>query len=316
MQTTVRILAQVVFALLLPVAAMAQAVPNGNMENWAVRAGSESPVNWLTADDVAATAAGFPVQFNTTIKAPDARGGSFAARLENKAVPLFGVAPGLLILGSRITGGDGDFPAGLPYTGRPARMEFYYKLAGTAAALAADSAAAFIVLTRTVNGQQQVIAAGETYLLTPAASYALSTVPLRYASNLAPDSLQIIFASALSENAFSGVVSAGTALTIDDIALTGTVAAARNPALEAALTVYPNPSPNREFRLASPGNPAVATAPYTITDATGHVVRTATASSISLASGRPLELRGLPAGVYLLQLRTPDGPLSRKLLIP
>jgi hypothetical protein len=139
----------------------------------------------------------------------------------------------------------------------------------------------------------------------------LLNLPLEYDRNETPDTLRIIFLSSLEE-----VPTVGTELFIDDVTLTGTVAAAKNPALEAALTVYPNPSPNGEFSLASPGNSGVATAPYTITDAAGHVVRTAAAAPASMANGRPLELRGLPAGVYLLQLRTPEGPLTRKLMIP
>ena len=303
--------------VLAPLGVAAQVPANGGLENWAVRNGTEQPAGWSTLNDIAA-AAGSPILPNTTIKSTDARSGSFAARLENKSLFGFGVAPGLLILGRALTSSDlSDFSAGVPYTGRPARLDFQYKLTGTAAALVADSATVAVLLTRTVNGQQQAVAVGSLVLRTAAANYTPGTVPLAYTSNQTPDSLQIVFASALSENSAAGVATAGTVFTVDDIALAGgTVQATKNPALQAALNVYPNPSPNGDFHLSSVTNPAVATAPYTISDATGRVVRTAPAAPLRMAGGRLVELRGLPAGVYLLQLRTPEGPLTRKLLLP
>ncbi|UOQ65146.1 T9SS type A sorting domain-containing protein [Hymenobacter volaticus] len=197
---------------------------------------------------------------------------------------------------------------GLPFTNRAANMQFYYKLTGDNAL--PDSAYAIVALTRTTGGTTQTIASGSLRLL-PATAYTLATVPLRYTSALTPDSIHIGFASGLAD-----VRHEGTTLFIDDVTMTGLVSATKNPVLEASLNVYPNPSSNSEFRLASPTKPSVATAPYTITDATGHVVRTSAAVPASLANGRPLELRGLPAGVYMLQLHTPEGVLTRKLLIP
>ncbi|WP_375434471.1 T9SS type A sorting domain-containing protein [uncultured Hymenobacter sp.] len=321
MKATLLALVTASFSLFASTTSSAQAVSNGTFETWVTRTGLEVPQSWTTVDEGIETS---PFgSFYTTVTASkdlSSHAGTFAAKLETKNDPfvsmLFGPIPGGLLLG------NADFEAvadildtrdisnigGQPFTTRAANMQFYYRLTGASAL--PDSAYAIVALTRTVGGTTQTIASGSLRLL-PAAAYALASVPLQYTSSLAPDSIHVAFASGLA-----GVRTVGTTLFVDDVVMTGVVAAAKNPALEASLTVYPNPSPNREFRLASPGNLTVATASYTITDATGHVVRTAAAVPAGLANGRPLELRGLPAGVYMLQLRTPEGLLTRKLLVP
>ena len=286
-----------------------QAIPNGSFENWARRGPTEAPTGWITTDDIAGVQLGgpLPVSTNTVVKSTDRRGGSFAARLQTQNFLGQVVVPGILLLGSRLNIDD-DFPGGIPYTSRPARLQLYYKLSSAAAT--ADSALVRMALTRTVNGNLQVIGSA-VQVLAPQASYTLLDVPLTYLLPIVPDTLRMLITSGSVKTP-----TAGTLLFIDDISLTGTVQAAKNPALEAALNVYPNPSPNGEFQLSSVAQPAVATAPYTISDAAGHVVRTAPAAPLRMATGRPVELRGLPAGVYLLQLQTPEGPLMRKLLLP
>ncbi|MDF7813696.1 T9SS type A sorting domain-containing protein [Hymenobacter sp. YC55] len=299
----------------------AQAISNGTFETWVSRRGLEVPFSWTTVDEgiESSPAGGF---YNTVTASKDgsSHAGTYAAKLETKSDPLFstlfGPVPGGLLLGTADFNSVTDVLAdrdisgvgGLPFTTRAANMQFYYKLTGNNAL--PDSAYAIVALTRTTGGTTQTIASGSLRLL-PAAAYTLASVPLQYTSALTPDSIHIAFASGLADTR-----TAGTTLFVDDVVMTGIVSATKNPALEAALTVYPNPSSNSEFRLTSPTKPTVATAPYTITDATGHVVRTSAAAPASLANGRPLELRGLPAGVYMLQLNTSEGLLTRKLLIP
>ncbi|WBO82996.1 T9SS type A sorting domain-containing protein [Hymenobacter yonginensis] len=279
-----------------------QAIPNGTLETWSQRGLFESPQSWLTFDDIISALVGpLPFSTNTTVKSTDKRGGSFAAKLETQNFQ--DNFPGVLLLGTRI-GNTNTLGGGIPYTNRPANLQFYYKMTGPAA----DSAGVQVALFKTVNGNPEIVA-DAFQILAPQAGYTLVTLPLTYRRADTPDTLQIFFASGLANN-----ITAGTALFIDDVSLTGTVQAAKNPALDAALTVYPNPSPSGEFRLSSVANPAVATAPYTLSDATGRVVRTATAAPLGTAGGRPVDLRGLPAGVYLLQLNTPDGPVTRKLI--
>lgn len=324
MKTTLLALAATAASLLTASTTSAQVatVPGGNFDTWITRNSLEVPQNWTTIDEALKLGLG-PLGglYNTVTVTKDAgsRTGAFAAKMETKLDPfigtLLGPVPGGVILGS-INATDLDVvvedrdistAGGLPFTTRAASMQFYYKLTGTNAL--ADSAFALVSLTRTVNGTVQTIATGEVRLQ-PATAYTLNTLPLTYRSSLTPDSVHIAFVSGLAV-----APTAGTILTVDDVTMNGVVASTQNPALAAALTVYPNPSASGEFRLASLSNPAVATAPYSITDATGRVVRSAVAAPASLAAGRPLELNGLPAGVYLLNLRTPEGPVTRKLML-
>ncbi|MBC6696531.1 T9SS type A sorting domain-containing protein [Hymenobacter sp. BT190] len=280
-----------------------QAVPNGTLETWAQRGASESPQTWLTLDDVLAELLGpLPFSTNTTVKSTDKRSGNFAAKLQTQDFQ--GELPGFLVLGTRLGAGNNDIGGGVAYTSRPANLQFYYKTTGPAS----DSAGVQVALYKTVNGNSEIVA-DAFQILAPQAGYTLVTLPLTYRRPDTPDTLRLAFASGLAQN-----ITTGTSLFIDDVSLTGTVQSARNPALDATLTVYPNPSPNGVYQLSSVANPAVATAPYTISDATGRVVRTAAAAPRSAAGGRPVELRDLPAGVYLLQLNTPDGPVTRKLI--
>lgn len=322
MRATLLALATASFSLFASTTTSAQAISNGTFETWVNRKTLEVPFSWTTIDEAIKS---FPLAsaYTTVTSTKDAssHAGSYAAKLETKVDPLItlfklGPVPGGLLLGTANFNSVTDILAerdisdigGLPFTNRAANMQFYYKLTGANAL--PDSAYALVTLTRTTGSTIQTIASGSLRLL-PATAYTLATIPLQYTSALTPDSIHIAFASGLAIRR-----TAGTTLFIDDVVMTGIVSSAKNPVLEAALTIYPNPSSNSEFRLASPTKPTVATAPYTITDATGHVVRTSAAAPASLANGRPLELRGLPAGVYMLQLNTSEGLLTRKLLIP
>ncbi|MBC6990368.1 T9SS type A sorting domain-containing protein [Hymenobacter sp. BT491] len=303
-----------------PSAQAQQAVPNGTMETWQTRNGGDVPQSWLTTDDALA-AAGIPSLLNTgtVSKSTDHQGGSFAAKLETKTTilsALLGPVPGILLLGSKLkpvtftnlasAAASINGFGGLPYTSRPTRLQFSYKLTGTTAAT--DSAFVLIVLTRTVNRVPLIV--GDTILLLkPTATYSLTDLPIRYRRTDTPDTLRIAFASGVAVKR-----TAGTALFVDDITLTGTVTAAKNPQLEAALSVYPNPSAAGEFRLTSPTALGVATAPFTVTDPMGRVVRQEE-RALNTNGGRTIDLRGQPAGLYLLHLSTPAGPLTRKLLI-
>ncbi|OUJ71946.1 hypothetical protein BXP70_20205 [Hymenobacter crusticola] len=147
-----------------------------------------------------------------------------------------------------------------------------------------------------------------TNLITPGTTtYKQFSVPITYTSTEAPDSLRLGFSVGGNQ-----VFSSSAALTIDDVSFSFTTANA-SPAVAATLSVYPNPSSNGVFSLASLQKASVATAPLSVTDALGKVVLQQAAAPASAANGRQLDLRGKPAGVYLLRLDTPEGVVVRKL---
>ncbi|MBC8082421.1 MAG: T9SS type A sorting domain-containing protein [Hymenobacter sp.] len=283
------------------VPAAAQNVPNPGFESWVTQGAAEYPVGWLSLDLRAAQ--GSPFQ-GTVTRSTDRYAGSAAVKMESKS--FFGVPfPSLLILGSRFTSGGAFGLGSIPYTGRPATLQFWYKLT----LAPADSAGAYLVLTRGGGPATQPVGTGAAVL--PArATYGQYSIPITYLTGSAPDSLRLFFVCG------NGVVTGSSSLWLDEVSLTGTVAATPQAAALAALSVYPNPSTTGEFSLASLQNPAIAAAPYRVYNATGRLVRQQAAVPLNEANGRRVDLRGLPAGVYLLHLSTADGPLTRKLLIP
>ncbi|RPD50412.1 T9SS C-terminal target domain-containing protein [Hymenobacter sediminis] len=288
-------------------AAMAQApVPNGSFENWEFRNPErEVPQNWITIEDILEQE--FEEQipsFGLVNKSTTARQGTFAVELTNVNLgdavePI--IVPGILSNGTVAT-------YGVPYTSRPSRLEFWYKLTGPQAA--ADSAGIQAILTRYSEGTTKLIG-GIILFLPPTETYTLVSEPLDYTpEGLSPDTLLM---DAISGDADE--IHAGTSLLLDDIRLTGSITATRNPEAEAALQIYPNPSTTGEFSLASLTNAAVSTAPFTVTDVTGRVVLRQDKAPLSAARGRLIDLRQQRGGVYMLQLNTPDGILTRKLII-
>lgn len=308
------------FLPLLPLAlslmvgqASAQTIPNGALDTWATRNNVEAPTNWLNTDDaVAATAIGaalpIRIQTGTVTKSTDFQQGTFAARLESKTVTVLGlgsiVAPGLLALGNKPSA-KSTYPGGLPFTSRPASMQFYYKLTGTN--IAGDKPSAGVQLTRTVGGKQEPIAAGILLFTTTADNYTLATVPLVYTSTATPDSIHIAFASGtnVSIETVQSSLTAGTTLLIDNVTMVGVATANRTALDTRSLNVYPNPSASGVFAL-QVDEPALRAAPYSVLDVTGRVVRRAAAAAPT-AAPRTIDLRGQAAGLYTLRLDTADG---------
>jgi len=302
--------------------ASAQAIPNGTLDAWATRNNVEAPTNWLNTDEaIAATPVGaiLRIQTGTVTKSTDFQQGTFAARLESKTVvvPLLGslVVPGLLALGNQPSA-KSTYPGGLPFTSRPASMQFYYKLTGANAV--ADKATAGVQLTRTVEGKQEPIAVGVLFFTTTADNYTLATVPLTYTSSATPDSIHIAFASGTNGVSIETVppsssLTAGTTLFIDNVTMVGVTTPNRTAVAARDLSVYPNPSTSGVFELHT-DEPALRAAPYAVLDLTGRVVRTATAATPT-STPRTIDLRGQAAGLYTLRLTTPNGAVVQKLVV-
>ncbi len=277
---------------------------NNSFEVWEFRnLEREVPRGWVTTEDLIQEEAPFPVpDLGFVTKSTEAHQGSLAVALNTLQVP--GVEGAIF----GFVGNGTPTSVGVPYTARPARLQFWYKLTGPGAAT--DEAYIQAVLTRYQSRKTELIG-GIGLVLPPAATYTLVSEPLEYEPlSLSPDTLSI--------DAFSGTTDdlhAGTTLLLDDIQLTGSITAARNPEAAADLLIYPNPSTTGEFSLASVVDAALATSPFTVTDVTGRVVLREEKAPLSAARGRLIDLRGQRGGVYMLQLQTPGGALTRKLVI-
>ena len=306
------------------------ALPNAGFETWQSRPlNNERPEGWLTADDILyqLLSSPLPLTPNATrlvTKSSDKYTGSSATQLAPKNITVLGSTrplPSILLLGSKFrvsvqeiltnpeSLADINRLRGIAYTARPAQLTFWYKFAGTST----DQAQVALALSKgnlNTNSGFIVGTASSTAsnVITPGTTtYRQFSVPITYISTEAPDSLRLGFSVGGNQ-----VFSSTAALTIDDVVLSTTTANA-NPAVATSLSVYPNPSTNGLFSMASLQKPSVATAPLSVTDALGKVVLQQAAAPISAADGRQLDLRGKPAGVYLLHLDTPEGVVVRKL---
>jgi hypothetical protein len=181
-------------------------------------------------------------------------------------------------------------------------MQFWFKYTGTST----ETGQVGLLLTK----GDQIIGQTSMMLTGGVPDYRLINLPINYTSTEIPDALRIYFVAGTG-----ATPSTAAALFVDDVTLPLTVTSNRNPQLDAALVLYPNPSSNGDFSLASLQKPGIATAPFTITDAAGRVVQRQGAAPTSAASGRLISLHGQPAGVYLLRLDTAEGIVTRKLLI-
>jgi hypothetical protein len=291
---------------LLATPAPAQTFSNSNLDTWVLRNNVEAPANWQTTDDFFSDLLGGPLPFSlgTITKTTDAQSGPFAAKLETVNNPLLmDNIPAFLILGTNVTFRNG-MPGGTPFVGRPAQVQFHYKLTGAGAR--ADSAQVLVWLTRRGSHGTEIVALAEQ-VLPPAASYTQLTMPLDYISASPSDSLHIFFSSGTSTT-----LTAGTALYVDNISLSGTATATQHAQLQAAVSVYPNPSAGGTFQLSST-KPELLAAAFTVTDATGRVVQRSEAARP--ATTRTVDLSRQPAGLYALQLHTAQGLVMRKLVV-
>ncbi|TDN37121.1 T9SS type A sorting domain-containing protein [Hymenobacter sp. UV11] len=289
-------------------AAQGQALANGDFETWATRNAVDSPTGWLTTDDVVKILSPIPFVTGTFTKATDAHGGTYAARLESKNT-LFGILPGAVAVGTKV-GTNATLPGGIPFTGRPTMLQFYYKLSGPQPT-GSDGAFAQVALTRYVNGATQTLATAKQLFTTVTSTYVLAQVPLTYTSSATPDSVHLVLSSGAIITTTAGPV-VGTVFQVDDVSFTGTVTATRDAALSAALTVAPNPSPDGRYLLHAP--PTLLAGALAVTDATGRVVRREAALATS-APTRALDLSGLAAGFYTLQLLANQGLVTKKLVV-
>jgi hypothetical protein len=296
---------------LLPTAARAQNVPNGHFETWLSRNNGEVPQGWVTSDDFYMRL-GVPFSFGTVTKSTTLHSGQFAARVAS--ANLVGtIVPGILVLGDVNRLGstfNPFFRGGIPFTGRPTQMQFWYRYTGAAN----DSANFYLELRQGRGTTLRQVGAGTHYLVSPAANtstYTLATVPITYApGGLVPDTLRIYLTVGSTRSSATAV------LLFDDLSVSGgTGLATANAALAASLLVYPNPSASGEFMLRT-AEPTLAGAAAEVCDALGRVVRHLPARDVSQAiTERAIDLRGQAPGLYLLRLSTAAGTVTRQLVL-
>ncbi|MCX6199691.1 MAG: T9SS type A sorting domain-containing protein [Bacteroidetes bacterium] len=237
-------------------------IPNPGFETWNVNPNYDDPASWGTINGLTWF---LNVRTVTKATAPaDIHGGSFAIKLESKAVIGQGTAPGIAATGSINTGGYID--GGLVYNKRPISMTGWYKYTpggtDTGSIEATLSKWNSGTLTRDVVGRavfEQNVTVG---------SYTQFTVNFTYNNNNTPDTLvMILLTSSQGNNSPTG-----SKLWVDDLDFV----------LCNGYTATPTTS-NATCTLAN-GSASVATTNGTLSSSY-HWSNSSTASSITVAAG-------------------------------
>ena len=225
----------IILAVLVSAVFNCEAQPNGGFENWATASGIQEPVGWQTLN--------FLSLFGDPISAYKATGidkhsGSYALKLQTIFLS-HNPAPGTLrdTMGYVFTGLISISPPsikyGIPYVGRPEKLEFWSKYIP----VGADHAGASVILQKWNGTKTDTIAIGSIAIDTTAA-YTLFQVNLNYLSNELSDTVVIGFSSSyLKVNA-----RAGSTLFIDDVALTGWVGIDEHSIIADKVKIFPNPA--------------------------------------------------------------------------
>lgn len=212
-----------------------KAQPNGGFEDWTSESLYENPDGWQTLNFLSLLSPPNPVSVFKAIGI-DKRSGNYALKLKtifvnNNPNPSLIADTSSAIYNGKINFSPFSFSYGFPYTGRPEKLEFWYKYAP----IGSDTARAMLMLRKWNGVIHDTIAYGRIKLLTTT-SYMSCQVPLVYLSTGQPDSVTIFFASSLDSSA-----RVGSTLFIDDVALTGWVGMDEQNGLTGKVKVFPNP---------------------------------------------------------------------------
>lgn len=210
--------------------AQSQALPNGGFENWTNQGAFEDPQYWATMNFYSIS--GAPA---TAFKSTDAHSGTYALKLKTLTAEVDGemdTIRGIALLGS-FNISNGENTIGQSFTQRPDSLVGWYKLTSV-------NNSPFFIYSKlskwntSTNATEDI---GETLFQGAAnSSYVRFSVPIIYANNKTPDSLQILISNSLDSNVITNE------LLLDDLKFiynnTSTVGIAENTV---KIQLSPNP---------------------------------------------------------------------------
>lgn len=212
-----------------------KAQPNGGFENWSPEYTWENPDNWQTLNFVKIF--GNPLSaFKAT--GIDKHSGNYALKLQTILLNN-NPAPGTLrdtmgyVFTGQITTSPPSIKYGIPYIGRPEKLEFWSKYIPVGTDLAGVS----VILQKWNGTKTDTVAIGDITIDTTV-TYTLFQINLNYLSNQLSDTVVIGFSSSYSKLK----ARVGSSLYIDDVALTGWVGIDEHTIFADKVKVFPNPA--------------------------------------------------------------------------
>ncbi len=213
------------------------AQPNGGFENWSNVNGYQDPDNWQTLN--------FLSLFSNPISAFKATGidkhsGNYALKIKSIYLnnnPVSQAIPDTIgnVFTGKIIQSPPSIKLGIPYTGRPEKLEFWSKYIP----VGADRGEVSIRLQKWSGTSSDTIAYG-SIIVDNNSSYSLSQINLDYYSTALPDTVVITFASSYR----TSEARVGSTLFIDDVAFTGWVGIDQPVQNTDKVKIFPNPARN------------------------------------------------------------------------
>lgn len=289
-----RKIAGILALVVLGWAAQAQQLENSGFENWVKTDLFESPLGWTSSNEFSAPIGPIGVSADSLSSE-----GFVSARIISTLIG-FAAQPyaGFIVNGKmNVTGHydvDSIYKAGEPFTGRPTALLGYYRY--TSEAVIEDWGHAFVLLKKynPATGGIDTVGFGSNELLNPSEEFKEFSVPITYfRDDVEPDSIVVAFFSTYPKNPL-----AGGKLWVDELRLdyaTGT----GDPGSGEEVILYPNPAHDRLF-ISGPKPNFIR-----VFNTQGKIV-------LEQEGSGPINISQMPAGVYFLQMETPQGIVSKR----
>ena len=275
---------------------IAQVVPNGSFEDWENFGNYENPFLWDTPNPETSL-----VGFTTVTKEDiDVYDGTYSARLTTLDIIGIMISPGLLTLGSfdvDFLTQEVTFAGGEPFTDRPAKLTGWYKYTP----VGSDFFSVSVYLTKnTVD----TVAVGAILQATPASEWTEFEVPLIYFSAEDPDTVNMIIMSSLAP------ITPGSVLLVDKLEFQGGVGI-EEELLESYVDFYHDQS-NQTVQI-NYHFTSEQTVFVSLFNIVGQPVKKLRERKV-MNGQEVIDLRGYPAGIYLIEVRSGSERMVKKLI--
>jgi hypothetical protein len=229
--------AVITFVFLTSLLSNAVSQPNGGFENWSTEFNYQAPDGWQTLNFISVFA---PPNSLSAFKATgvDKHSGNYALKLKTMFInnnPLPGTVYDTIgyVFTGKVNVSPPSLKFGIPYVGRPEKLELWAKYFPVGMDLAGVS----ISLQKWNGTSTDTIAYGDI-IIDSTLIYTLFQINIVYQSTELPDTMIIGFTSSYKKSK----ARVGSTLYLDDVALTGWVGIDEQNIYTDKVKVFPNPA--------------------------------------------------------------------------
>jgi len=288
-----------IITLLFSFQLIAQEIPNSSFEVWENFVTYEDPESWTTPNEASS-----PVSiFTVTKESTDIYDGIFAARLESKFIVLLNV-PGMITLGDLTVDyvtQDFSITGGIPFTNRPSKLKGWFKYTP----VAPDACFAYAVFTKFNGATSDTIGFGMFMSMETTDVWTQFEAPVTFINSENPDTMNILILS-------SSITAAqpGSVMLVDKLELDYGVGI-KEELLESSVDFY-NDQSNKALQI-NYSFESEQTVSTTLFNLAGQPVKVLPVRKV-MNGQEVIDTGGYPAGVYLIELRSGNERVVRKVI--